>query len=473
MKKHLRFVQTTSFVAAIIAMICANSVHGQLSNENYGRTSAIDHITQSMLQNNNPYNRDARAMMDSRVILLKLDSIVRMTLNLDNGEFENSDKGAYEYDLNHNPTLLTNYVSSGNNAWLPTQKFENSYNSNNLMTEQTVHVYSQSNWNPFMNYVYEYDNNGLTTSMIQSSWVSANSSWEPEAKVTYAYNANNNTLVETYFTYSTSTNNWVNFYKYDFVYLADQRLSEQIRSNWQTNSSSWTLYGHFQYIYDDPNNTITLESGPYDANTDSYNHTYRAVRTYNDDDDITSEAVFYNFGTWYPDGLYNLTYDGNGNNIEFLESIWSDSFSDYEPTDKTTYVYDLSTPIEQLVLPANFEYMNYKLDSDEGFEWSGEVWEQTFNEQFYYSEQPVNVNELNSSSNVQVFPVPADDLLFINHPFSEMVSFSVYDNQGKLVLTENLNTQSGQINISALTAGFYTYKVLSADEMVVGNVVIK
>src|SRR5690606_12862695 len=77
------------------------------------------------------------------------------------------------------------------------------------------------------------------------------------------------------------------------------------------------------------------------------------------------------------------------------------------------------------------------------------VWSQRY--QFIHEELGVSEN---SRSSIQIFPVPAGDILNVNS--TEMViSVRIFDLIGKEVASENLEGYAVKLNISALQSGMY------------------
>ena len=73
---------------------------------------------------------------------------------------------------------------------------------------------------------------------------------------------------------------------------------------------------------------------------------------------------------------------------------------------------------------------------------------------------------------VQIYPNPASDIVNISSDFN-MVSVSIYSFTGQLIENLKLNVNSYQINTSSFTAGVYSIKIETEDNIIIKRQVIK
>ena len=59
---------------------------------------------------------------------------------------------------------------------------------------------------------------------------------------------------------------------------------------------------------------------------------------------------------------------------------------------------------------------------------------------------------------VKVYPIPVNDILNIDSP-NKVKTLTIYDASGKVVYTQNLNSNKSQVNVSKLTPGSYVAKI--------------
>ena len=74
--------------------------------------------------------------------------------------------------------------------------------------------------------------------------------------------------------------------------------------------------------------------------------------------------------------------------------------------------------------------------------------------------------EDNDLSIISVFPNPADDILNFKNLNSENVSLKIYDVLGKEIISESINENNAQLNVSELANGIYTIKIDNSNESI-------
>ncbi len=87
-----------------------------------------------------------------------------------------------------------------------------------------------------------------------------------------------------------------------------------------------------------------------------------------------------------------------------------------------------------------------------------------------------SVDDVNGLADLSIYPVPAQDLVYLNfgESRSEMATVNVYDMGGSLVLSKNIaQTQNSTLNTSALSSGIYLMKVTTGDATNTRKLVIK
>jgi len=69
------------------------------------------------------------------------------------------------------------------------------------------------------------------------------------------------------------------------------------------------------------------------------------------------------------------------------------------------------------------------------------------------------INENRIDKNIQIYPNPASDKLYINCANRQYLNMQVYNSVGQCILKRELNTQTNTIDISPLTRGIYIMKL--------------
>ncbi len=82
---------------------------------------------------------------------------------------------------------------------------------------------------------------------------------------------------------------------------------------------------------------------------------------------------------------------------------------------------------------------------------------QYFGQVCEFSENYLDIDNLESDSNISLFPNPAIDILHIENIDLTNASYSVFDTSGKIILQNKLST--GSIHINNLMSGFYFIKI--------------
>jgi uncharacterized protein (TIGR02145 family) len=74
---------------------------------------------------------------------------------------------------------------------------------------------------------------------------------------------------------------------------------------------------------------------------------------------------------------------------------------------------------------------------------------------------PSQINENNYQENIDIYPNPVTDKLYLNNSTRQTLKMQIYNTVGQCVLQKELNTQTSEINISSLTKGIYILKLTS------------
>ncbi len=82
------------------------------------------------------------------------------------------------------------------------------------------------------------------------------------------------------------------------------------------------------------------------------------------------------------------------------------------------------------------------------------------------SDVAAKINEINQNDNIQIYPNPIYDRLFINNARIENGKIIVYDMLGKSVFANNLNTGMNEINVSMLFKGVYLIQIIGTNSIV-------
>jgi hypothetical protein len=79
-------------------------------------------------------------------------------------------------------------------------------------------------------------------------------------------------------------------------------------------------------------------------------------------------------------------------------------------------------------------------------------------------EYVVGIQETHKTSEIQLFPNPASDKLFIQTKFTNALNYHIYNAAGQIVASGKTSPDFTSVNINALKNGFYIFELVSASE---------
>lgn len=213
------------------------------------------------------------------------------TLSEKRNELWNTDLNFWENEIKTNYT----YTSAGsilieqrakwlNEAWLPTWKYVNDYNPNNVLVERISHKWDtlSNDWLLNLKDQYTYDPAGklthtLTEKFLDSQWVyyhELNYSYTDFGKIAersapvdtasngslsgsrtrYFYDSDEFLVIELMETIYAPTQNWMSLYQYSFIYNPDGSRQTRTRQ-WNIGidgSADWANFSRLAYFYLSP-----------------------------------------------------------------------------------------------------------------------------------------------------------------------------------------------------------------------------
>ena len=73
------------------------------------------------------------------------------------------------------------------------------------------------------------------------------------------------------------------------------------------------------------------------------------------------------------------------------------------------------------------------------------------------------INKLNYNINVQIYPNPSNDIVYINYTENKIIKMQVYNTIGECILQKILNKGINDFDISSLSKGIYIVKLTGSD----------
>jgi YD repeat-containing protein len=358
-------------------------------------------------------------------------------------------------------------------------------------------------------YIFQYDSVGNTTLLIQLGWIDSESQWLSYQKKEYTYDANNNQISYIYSTRNADHTQWEDNSKTEYTYDANGRLILGITSFWDRNQSQWISHAKQEYTYDVNNNlTLIIDSDwvsqygtkteyTYDANNNKTSYTFSLCNyaqsqctidskeeyAYDENNICTSliTSIWDNFNSQLV--IYSKTeyiYDENNNRIFSVSFYWDETQSQWDVNGRNEMTYDESVSASDFVYNQEFfdnKYFSVGLVYSVLFSkilqiklrsLNNGVWREGLVYNFYWSDAQAGLNDVAATTNINIFPNPASDKLYIEGDGYDKVI--IYDILGKEVLTTN---NKKEIDISHLPNGVYNVSILSDGKTITTKKIVK
>ena len=332
-------------------------------------------------------------------------------------------------------------------------------------------------------------------SKINFSWNIFSGTWTIVDKYNYWYNSNGTTKYMIYQTWNGTswTNVSQNVYGYSGVHLVSDKYM-----TWN-GAGSFTLASQKIYINDGITGMVTDET---DANVTGSTPTYTV--SYHYDYDTANHLSVATYNVWdgisfVPNHQHSYTYDVSGNRLTdaydlyntttsvFDHStlkIYSNFTAGHNPQDEIDQNYDASGGgFYSNFMEFTYTYNSYEqMTSLVGISWNAAgFWEYISGDpaaNYHYSPySPASVATVSSNGQVNIFPIPAQNIINIKLNWNEAQSFTIamYDMNGRMVQQTSVPTTS-QYTTSIMTdnipAGNYIVKIGGAKGQFTKEIVI-
>ena len=74
---------------------------------------------------------------------------------------------------------------------------------------------------------------------------------------------------------------------------------------------------------------------------------------------------------------------------------------------------------------------------------------------------------------ITLFPNPTDNVFTVSSTLDIIRELTIYDNNGRAVLHQNINDYSGQVNVENLTPGIYFVRMITPDNIVTKKLIVR
>lgn len=116
-------------------------------------------------------------------------------------------------------------------------------------------------------------------------------------------------------------------------------------------------------------------------------------------------------------------------------------------------------PIDNLLPGKKYQYRVFYQGKDSTF----------LGEEMHFTTLPhsgLGISELNSKTNLIIYPNPATEYIYLTHETSFPVLYAVLNEKGQSLMKGNLLNESDRINIEALPNGFYFLSIVGKDQVI-------
>ncbi len=423
----------------------------------------------------------------------QLDSMLRQVVDQSTLQLEDQVLLTFNYNADGQMTLHEESWLNPVNGWRVRLRIENAYNGlgelsetkvsridngvftlverfeyviNNNLVDEVIYSEYLNGWELKTKTYFTYDNQGATTEQLVHEYI--NSQWEPARKLNHYY---------------TSTDKPD---KIDYFFWNNGQWNQNFFREWTYDSQDREVLELFKY---NANVFINKLETSYNGNvtTTEYSedhsgswYLYYFLRHHVSADSLTHwvDNIHPNYATLDQRDFY---YYDSINNLIGTDSYTYDMYPTYTTRKQATMHYNDTVPFNNLVLPDDhLGYMLWEF-SDYTFRHQrllDSVFLNTFVDNFLgvhtYSWSDVSIttnNEAVSPTSLMIYPNPASELLTLELPGLEPATIEFYNSIGQLVKAADI--VDNRVVVSDLAVGWHVYVVRQGDLMYGGEVVIR
>ncbi len=402
------------------------------------------------------------------------------------------------------------YSYSGGPAWIfeHIDYYYNAYGQDTLQDYQ--YAPNPGAYTYEMRYHYRYDSlTGKKTEYFKDDRENHSEPFKPVAKNLYFYNAFDKLDSILYHRWDTLSNQWQKTDKKQYTYIYDTLYS--LVEYFKLVNHTWQPHERYVYEYDSLLRYHIITKDTFDDSLrHAYVHVQRNVYQYYDREEgtdtivLAQETYIDSTGSWQAQKAFLYIYDPSIDRIIWIKymerpegatqlQFTKASQFEYEYPDlliakkfwewdgihwtytakNVKYFHTPSVDETQTVLPHNYYdfwhkyYTNYKLDS-----LYYNIYDTVIYYKLIYNYERRSVLSQSSPSvpQIVIYPNPVKNVLHILTGRLEPFVFTVYDANGKVILTRSATTT---VNLSHLKPGIYFYRLETMDNHIKTGTLIK
>lgn len=331
-----------------------------------------------------------------------------------------------------------------------TKKYDNyrrtntTYNSFNDKTEVLNESWSSNAWVNSQRYVYTYNSNRKITENFTYGWDNVAKKWKDKSKFIATFFGNSSKSSLSYDWNYYGNNTWDLRYKDSTEFDANQNKITGLRYYWDNTINKWEPMAQYKYVYNSHNDVI--KETELDWFQNKWDSAFRKTYSYNTNYQIIQELLEKWDGTFglFVDSRTTNTYNSNNDIIQSLEEDWNPTDMVWENYEKSTYTYSGKS---NLISKSDFI-----------------GWDKTSNKFTLESREDYKCTDLLNQVDVQtfafqVYPNPAHSG-FIKIFSPAISSLELMDISGKTVQTAQIIMGENEIVFNSnLKNGIYLIKI--------------
>lgn len=322
--------------------------------------------------------------------------------------WEQYEKRTYDYDGEGN--VAVSVVFNYSDGWTKYSKLDCEY-ENGLLQNEMYHRFIDGDWQPYYNTEYSYNDQGLCTLVVSSTW---NGEWSYSSKTEYEYSEYGLCIDMVIYSYLHSYD-WKIESRYSFEYDCADKCLSVISYNHYNGSQEWVYDYKTEYIFDANGNCTTYSIFDYSGS-----------------------------GFWQLEDVYEMTYDSTVSveQTAGLSRFWESMGVDIP--------IPIINPYMDVNIPIYNKLLQFNITKDD---------EEDCLVVCHYSDY----NSINEPTErlIAVWPNPATKAVRIEG--CEHAEVQIFNALGQLVKTMR---DTNEIELEGLSKGVYLFKVTDTDRRI-------
>ncbi len=361
-------------------------------------------------------------------------------------------------------------------ASVSTVRESNEYDLSDRLVSKKFHLYVPltNKWESQGESQYTYDNENRLLTNTSFVWIQSRNSLQEEYKIAYHYGPNIEEHTKS--AWDVSNEEWLNISRTRIIFNNEHLEKEIISFNWDGLSNKWIRDAKTVNFYFDGDLNYTITS----TWAVPENKWIPRSRTSYIEEDGTSNSMIIldewneNLSEWRHESR-TLTHLNANKDIETTRgdkwntetNSWDNSFKihaylndDELVTSSIQYNWNKKSESWLKYRKNSFSYESGSLVFFLSEEWNGEreEWYELVRAEYYLRQPVLSLNEGKRSTDLSIFPNPAQNVCYIEEDGS--FEYSIRNTEGEMLLNGNTSANK-EIDISKLSSGIYFIYIYS------------